>query len=84
MGWIGFYLSERFQYVKLMCHVPETFEVKSGVPQGSYLGHLLFILFMDDVTKVFKSIKILYAENLKLLSKVKSLFLNGASGIGWT
>lgn len=73
LGWIESYLSGRSQYVKLMGHVSETFKVTSGVPQGSHLGPLLFILFMDDVVKAFKSIKILYADDLKLLGKVSSL-----------
>ena len=67
------YISHRFQYVKLMGHVSESFEVMSGVPQGSHLGPLLFILFMDDVTKEFKSIKIMYADDLKLMCEVRSI-----------
>lgn len=73
LGWIQSYLTGRKQYVKLLGHVSESFEVLSGVPQGSHLGPLLFILFMDDVVKSFKSVKILYADDLKLLGKVSSL-----------
>lgn len=71
--WIKSYLCKRFQYVKLMGHNSKKFEVKSGVPQGSHLGPLLFILFMDDVTRIFKTMKILYADDLKLCSKIKSV-----------
>lgn len=71
--WIKSYLSDRFQYVKLLGHESRKFAVKSGVPQGSHLGPLLFILFMDDVTRIFKSMKLLYADDLKLCGKVKSM-----------
>lgn len=71
--WINSYLSGRFQYVKLSGHESRKFAVKSGVPQGSHLGPLLFILFMDDVTKIFKSMELLYADDLKLCGKVKSV-----------
>lgn len=73
LGWIASYLNGRLQYVKLSGHVSAEFESKSGVPQGSHLGPLLFILFMDDVTRVLKSIKLLYADDLKLIGKVKSI-----------
>lgn len=56
-----------------MGHESKSFKVRSGVPQGSHLGPLLFILFMDDVTKSFKSMKLLYADDLKLCGKVKSI-----------
>lgn len=71
--WIKSYLSGRLQFVKLMGHESRKFAVKSGVPQGSHLGPLLFILFMDDVTKIFKSMRLLYADDLKLCGKVKSV-----------
>lgn len=40
------------------------FEVKSGVPQRSHLGSLLFILLMDNITQIFKLIKIHQGSNL--------------------
>jgi hypothetical protein len=45
--------------------------VRSGVLQGSHLGPLLFILFINDVFSCFKSLRnLLYADDLKILFPV--------------
>ena len=44
----------------------------SGVPQGAYLGPVLFLLFINDVTSCFKSSCVLYADDLKLYGVVNS------------
>ena len=46
----------------------------SGVPQGKFLGALLFLIFIDDMTNVVKhsSVK-LFADHLKLCKEVKCL-----------
>jgi ribonucleases P/MRP protein subunit RPP40 len=74
LGWIGSYLSDRTQYVKVLGRSSREFLVKSGVPQGSHLGPLLFLLFFDDITKVIKSsMKLMYADDLKIFKAVRSV-----------
>lgn len=71
LAWITSYLSGRSQYVKLAGWSSRTFKVTSGVPQGSHFGPLLFILFMDDATKVFSSSTyLLYADDLKIFKRI--------------
>ena len=75
LRWIKSYLSDRSQFVKLSGCSSRTFSVTSGVPQGSHLGPLLFILFMNDATKVFTSslTYFLYADDLKVCRVVKTV-----------
>ena len=74
LAWIASYLCGRTQFVKLAGWSSQIFNVTSGVPQGSHLGPLLFILFMDDATKVFSSSTcLLYADDLKILKVIKNV-----------
>ena len=40
--------------------------VKSGVPQRSVLGPLLYLLYVNDIPKLVKSKVKLFADNMKL------------------
>ncbi|GBN84643.1 putative RNA-directed DNA polymerase from transposon BS [Araneus ventricosus] len=71
--WLHSYLCNRSLYVYFNNAVSREFSGTSSVPQGSNLGPLLFILFINDLTSVFKySECLLFADDLKLFSSMNS------------
>ena len=64
------YLSDRTQRVRINTSLSSCTAVPSGVPQGSILGPLLFLLFIIDLPDcVMSSSCYLFADDLKLFSK---------------
>ncbi|EFP12972.1 hypothetical protein CRE_09905 [Caenorhabditis remanei] len=68
LRWINDFLSGRSQKVLLNGVCSNTSSVGSGVPQGSVLGPLLFILFINDIGDKLESESLLYADDLKIIS----------------
>ena len=66
--WIASFLSNRSQSVVIDGIRSACRSVTSGVPQGSVLGPLLFVLYSDDIDKVITpQVKIRkYADDIKL------------------
>ena len=67
--WFKSYLSERKQFITLGKVKCEQLTVKQGVPQGSILGPVLFVLFINDIPfYVHKSTMDIYADDSTLSS----------------
>ena len=86
LSWLREFLKNRKQAVRVGGHLSELQWVVSGVPQGSVLGPLLFIIMMLDVDRGVSSGLISYADDTKLwkaMSKHLELQGNLNSVYGW-
>ena len=63
LRWIASFLSERSQRVVVDNEFSDEAPVTSGVPQGSVLGPILFLVFINDMPKVVKSNCRLFADD---------------------
>ena len=65
------YLSNRKQRVAINGFYSEFADIESGVPQGSVLGPLLFLVYINDLEKDIKSNVKFFADDTMLYSIVK-------------
>ena len=73
-AWLSSFLSNRQQFVVINGNKSRGERVQSGVPQGTVLGPVLFILYINDITDVIKNSYIkIFADDSKLVKAIKSL-----------
>ena len=67
LNWFKSYLTERRQYVTYNSSKSKTLSVNCGVPQGSILGPLLFIVYINDLSSIAtKCFLMLFADDSNL------------------
>ena len=76
-SWLKSFLENRKQYVILHGHSSSVKKVTCCVPQGSTLGPLLFLLYVNDLQFVFSKSAIRhFADDTNLLFPAKKLGTN--------
>ena len=70
---IFYFLSNRKQRVVLNGMASSWESIKSGVPQGSVLGPLLFLIYINDLTDNISSEMRLFADDSSLFIKVRNI-----------
>lgn len=73
LNFFASYLQQRTFHVKYNGSVSNKFSAPSGVPQGSNLGPLLFVIFINDIPDVIKySTCLLFADDMKFYATVEN------------
>ena len=70
LKWIRNFLTNRTQRVSINGTTSESAPVTSGVPQGSVLGPVLFLIYISGVTSLVQNFISLFADDSKLFSKI--------------
>ena len=61
--WFRSYLSERIFLVNIESKLSDLGKIFCGVPQGSILGPLFFLIYVNDMQQVVESTLLLYADS---------------------
>ena len=63
MDWFKNYLKDRPQYTEVSGTKSSRGNIECGVPQGSILGPLLFLIYINDLPEVQSFLTLLYADD---------------------
>lgn len=72
LQWIRDYLNKRSQKVRVGTDYSELTDVLSGIPQGSILGPILFIIFINDLPDEMTCYCKIFADDTKIYERAKN------------
>ena len=70
------YLSNHNQHVSINGYKPGLAAINCGVPQGSVLASLLFLLYINDLNQAIKFCKVHHSDNTNLLCFCDSILVS--------
>ena len=70
LKWIQSFLTGRRHIVCADGELSDWIYVTSGIPEGSVLGPILFVIFINDMPKVIKNYCKLFADDAKLYARI--------------
>ena len=71
--WIREFLRGRSQRVRVGTNYSEVVRLTSGVPQGSVLGPILFLAYINDISKNIESKIRLFADDCIIYRKILNI-----------
>ncbi|KAG7295979.1 hypothetical protein JYU34_021071 [Plutella xylostella] len=73
LSWFQSYVTGRSQAVVLNGFTSSWINIPSGVPQGSLLGPLLFIIFINDINDCFRNSEyLMFADDMKIFKAINN------------
>ncbi|WP_353803962.1 reverse transcriptase domain-containing protein [Acinetobacter baumannii] len=72
LAWLEDYLTDRVVRVSVDGALSRSVSAKSGVPQGSVLGPILFLIYVNDIPKLVRCKVILFADDIKLWTSIRN------------
>lgn len=72
LRWCESYLMKRSQLIMIRGYTSRPRLIPTGVPQGSHLGPLFFLIFVNDLTSRIVCPFKMYADDLKLYMRIKT------------
>ena len=70
VNWIEAFMSNRRQKVAVNGKESNWHDVTSGIPQGTVLGPLLFVLYINDLPDLAQSDTFLFADDIKICRSI--------------
>ena len=71
LSWLTNYLTNRSQKVVIKGSSSDWRYIKSGVPQGSVLGPLCFLIYINDITENISSSMFLFADDASIFRPIQ-------------
>ena len=71
VAWLEDFLAERKQVVNIKGERSRSKQIKSGIPQGSVLGPLMFLLFVNELPELVNSFLYLFADDNKIWRRIE-------------
>ena len=72
MKWLTSFLKNRQHFVKIGNKTSNLIQQTSGIPQGTILGPVLFIMYVNDLPKVTNLPSLLFADDYKVFTSERN------------